>query len=88
MDGDRVVASQCDRYVAQGDGCGVVVNVTYLKTEIDVRPAMSGCGETAFVCLDGERRCFLGGLAEAKQFLKARSKGALTVRVRPRGSSR
>lgn len=53
------------------------MKVVYLKTEIDVRTGAHG-EETAFIhdeLLAGNLRCFLGGLAEAKTFVRERKYG-------------
>lgn len=47
--------------------------VTYLKTEIRVASDTDRC--SAFATIDGELRVFLGGLAEAKTFLRERKNG-------------
>ena len=48
--------------------------VEYLKTEITTRIGAHG-EETAFATIDGDLRCFLGGLPEAKRFLRERKAG-------------
>jgi hypothetical protein len=49
--------------------------VKYLGTEISVRPGNASTGETAFVGTGPTLRCFLGGLSEAKLFLRERKNG-------------
>lgn len=51
------------------------MKVTHLKHEIEVHPGTASSGETAFIKLDGELCVFLGGLAEAKWFLRERKAG-------------
>lgn len=48
--------------------------VKYRGVEVEVRAGGSG-GEAAFATLDGERFCFLGGLAEAKVVIALRRAG-------------
>lgn len=49
--------------------------VSYLKHEISVVAGGRSSGEVAHVVVDGARRCFLGGLDEAKRFLRERKAG-------------
>jgi hypothetical protein len=53
------------------------VKVAYKGVEIVVRTGSHG-EEIAHAVVDAEQRCFLGGLAEAKQFLRERAYGALS----------
>lgn len=52
--------------------------VRYLGHQIEVRPGTRTSGEVAFVRLpelNGNQRCFLGGEAEARRFLRERKMG-------------